>query len=452
MGRSSNLTMDFIDKLLLNDARHLTEVLPLAHPCVDTTITSPPYWNLKDYGTTNQIGHGQSKGEYLADIEKVLGDCLAVTKSTGSLWLVVDTYREGRELQLLPLELAERARQVGWRLRDLVVWDKQHGVPWQAGGQLRNISEFILFMTKSDSYKYYVDRIKTLDELSRWWVDFPERFNPKGKTPTNIWSIPMRPRGTWRKPSKLDHSCSLPTALVARIIELATDPGDLVMDPFAGSGVVLAQAAAMERHYVGFEINQEYVQMLEETVKDEVAADWEEIKAWRKGQGAARIDFEQTILKLRALKYTRQVTRPFLGAINAEQRALIRAILCLASIPEVYLRGRPFDVRVLVLVGQKLREYETALEVAKSRAAQPPLTQYGIRSDILITTYSDLQSQIELLDSTFFLYPKHRPRKYTASSSLRGWFEQGLLEKLAEKHRVPMLANIAVDVAWVLEE
>jgi hypothetical protein len=112
----------------------------------------------------------------------------------------------------------------------------------------------------------------------------------------------------------------------------------------------------------------------------------------------------------------------------------------------------PFDVKVLVVVDQKLPEYETALEATKSRAARPPLTQYGIRSDILITTYSDLQSQIELFDSTFFLYPKYKPRKYIAGSSLRGWFEEGLLERLAEDQKVPMLANVAVDVAWVLEE
>jgi len=442
----------FVDRLLCKDARLLIKILSSTEPCVDVIVTSPPYWNLKDYEAPNQIGHGQTKGEYLDDMEKVLRDCLVVTKPTGSLWLVIGTYREGKEVRLLPFELAEHAHQVGWKLRDLIVWDKGHSVPWQAGGQLRNISEFILFMTKSDNYKYYVDRIKTLDELSKWWVDFPERFNPKGKTPTNIWSIPMRPRGTWRKPSKLDHYCSFPTALVARIIELATDPGDLVMDPFAGSGVVLAQASAMERHYIGFEINQEYVRMFEETVKDEVVADWEEIKVWRKSQEAARTDFAQTILKLRALKYARQVTRPFLGTITTEQRALIQAVLCLASIPEEYQRGRPFDVKVLVVVDQKLPEYETALEATRSRAARPPLTQYGIRSDILVTTYSDLQRQTELFDSTFFLYPKYKPRKYTASSSLRGWFEEGLLERLAEDQKVPMLANVAVDVAWVLEE
>lgn len=242
----------FIDRLLLKDARRLTEVLSSTDPRVDVVITSPPYWDLKDYKIPNQIGYGQTKGKYLADMGKVLGDCLIVTKPTGSLWVVVDTYREGGELQLLPLELAERAREVGWKLRDLIVWDKQYSLPWHSKGHLRNVSELVLFMTKSDDFKYYVERIKTLDEISKWWVDFPERFNPKGKTPTNIWSIPIRPRGTWRKPSELDHYCSFPTALVARIIELTTDLGDLVMDPFAGSGVVLAQAAAMGRHYIGF--------------------------------------------------------------------------------------------------------------------------------------------------------------------------------------------------------
>jgi len=407
---------------------------------------------LKDYKAPNQIGHGQTKDEYLADMEKVLGDCLLVTKPTGSLWLIVDTYREDGELQLLPLELAERARQVGWRLRDLIVWDKQHSVPWHRKGQLRNISEFILFMTKSDDYKYHVERIKTLDEISKWWVDFPERFNPKGKTPTNIWSISMRPRGTWRKPSKLDHYCSFPTALVARIIELATDPGDLVMDPFAGSGVVLAQAAVMGRHYIGFEVNEEYIQMFEETVKDEVAAEWEEMKAWRKSQAGAKVDFEQTIMKLRALKYTRQATRPFLEEIGTEQQAQVRAILCIASVPSAYERGRPFKVNILIVVDRDLPEFETALEAAKSRAARPPLTQYGISSDVQIATYSDLKRQVELVGCTFYLYPIYKPRKYTANGSLQSWFEEGRLEELAEDLKVPMLANVAVDVAWALEK
>ena len=257
--------MTVLNRLHPIDARRMIELFNPNKSSVDVTITSPPYWNLKDYGVRNQIGYGQTKEEYLADIKKILKDCLLITKSTGSLWLIVDTYREKGELQLLPLEMAELAQEVGWKLREIIVWDKQHSVPWHSKGRLRHISEFILFMTKTDNYKYYVDRIKNLDEISKWWVDFPERFNPKGKTPTNIWHIPIRSRGTWRKPSNLNHYCSFPTALVARIIEITTDPSDLVMDLFAGSGVVLAQAEVMGRQYMGFEVNKEYIQMFEET-------------------------------------------------------------------------------------------------------------------------------------------------------------------------------------------
>jgi DNA modification methylase len=443
--------MDDFNRVLLMDARRLTEVLPTRRPCVGVTITSPPYWNLKDYQAPNQIGHGQCKADYLADMEKVLAQCFAVTKTTGSLWLIVDTYRQDGEVQLLPLELGELARRAGWWLRDLIVWDKHHSVPWQTSGQLRNVSEFILFMTKSSQYKYHIERIKNLDEISKWWVDFPERFNPKGKTPTNIWSIPIRPRGRWRKPSQLNHFCSFPTALVARIIELTTDPDDLVVDPFAGSGIVLAQAAAMGRRYLGFEVNKEYVQMFREVVRDQVAAEWEEIKQWRESQIDAKLDFEQTVMKLRALKYARQVTRPFLESIELKLRSAVRAIVCIASVPAEYERGHPFDVKILVTVNRRLAELEGDLDKARTRAARPPLTQYGIRPHLQLVTYAQLAEQIEA-DQVLYLYPKYKPRKYTASGSLTTWFEEGQLEELAEASKVPMLANVPVDVAWVLGE
>lgn len=444
--------MKVLNRLLPIDARLIKEILYPAELCVDVIITSPPYWNLKNYRASNQIGYGQTRDEYLADINKILRDCFNITKPTGSLWLIVDTYRDKGELQLLPLEMAERAHKAGWKLREIIVWDKQYNVPWHSKGQLRNISEFILFLTKSNDYKYYIDRIKNLDEISKWWVDFPERFNPKGKTPTNIWSIPMRPRGTWRKPSKLNHYCSFPTALVARIIELTTDSGDLVMDPFAGSGVVLAQAEVMGRQYIGFEVNKEYVQMFEETVKKEVATDWENMRAWRKSQADAKDGFEQTIMKLRALKYTRQVTRPFSEVLKLEQQDQIRAILCIASIPNEYQRGCPFEVKILIMVDQLLPELQEAFETVKIRASQPPLTQYEIYPDIEITTYSDLKCHAGFINRKLYMYPNYRPHKYIANGSLQKWFEGKKMKELSKHQKIPMLANFAVDVAWVLEK
>jgi len=237
---------------------------------------------------------------------------------------------------------------------------------------------------------------------------------------------------------------------VARIIEAVTDPGDLVMDPFAGSGIVLAQAAAMGRHYLGFEINEEYVRMFEEPVKEEVAAEWEEMKAWRKSQESAKADFEETILKLRALKYARQVTRPFLTALDTEQRGQIRAVLCIALIPDPHQERQPFDVKVVVVVDRPIPEHETALQASKARAARPPLTQYGIRSEIEVATYQELRRRGELPDRMLYLYSTYKPRKHTACGSPRNWFEEGRLTEEAGTVKVPMLSNVAVDVAWVL--
>ena len=443
------MVLDQIDQLLHIDARKLGEVLSLDEDLFDVIITSPPYWNLKDYGVPEQIGYGQGKAEYLSDIERVLNECFCVTKNSGSLWLVIDTYRQDNELQLLPFELAEVARNAGWQLRDLIVWDKQYSVPWQAKGQLRNTVEFILFMTKSNNFKYHVDRIKTLDELSKWWVDFPERFNPKGKTPSNLWSIPTRPRGAWRKPSENDHYCSFPTALVARIIELTTDPGDIVFDPFAGSGVVLAQARAMERHYLGFEVNADYIQIFEKNVKAEVQRDWEEMQVWRKTQETARLDFEQTIMRLRALKYTRQVTRPF-TELSAEQLTLITAVLCIANIPAHYQQGQPFEVKILIVTKQIVPEFPGILESAKKRAKRPPLTQYGIESTIEIVLLEEVEPAT--LGNTFYLYPLYKPHSYSGTDTLEAWFEGKRLQEMSEPEKIPMLANIAVDVAWVISE
>jgi DNA modification methylase len=438
------------NKLHLRDVRDLPKVLSQDQPCVDVIVTSPPYWDLKDYGAPNQIGHGQTEPEYLADMEQVLRDCYIVTKPTGSLWLVVDTYRHKGELRLLPMELAERACKAGWKLRDVIIWDKQHSIPWHQKGQLRNVFEFILFLSKTDQYKYEIDRIKTLDELSKWWVDFPERFNPKGKTPGNIWSFPIRTQGEWGKRSELYHSCPFPTALAARIIELTTDPGDLVMDPFAGSGVVLAQAHAMGRSYIGFEINPDYVEMFELVVKGEVAAEWEDLKQWRETQATAREDFEQSILKLRVLKYTRKVANAFIDEFRATPNCncRIRTVVCLADIPNEYIRGWPIEVKILLVVDGDNSRIQVALAKAEERQRRPPLTHFGVQGRIQVYSSEDILQHIAG-DQTMYLYPKYQPRKHCGQDSLSNWLAKRL--SAYDNTKVPMLANIEVDIAWVLQ-
>lgn len=442
--------MEFWDRLLLHDARNLTSVIPANEPIVDVIITSPPYYDLKNYRVRNQIGYGQTKEQYLTDVETVLRNCFQVTKSTGSLWLVIDDYRDDGVLQLLPWELSQRATKVGWKLRDLIVWDKQHTIPWASKGHMRKVSEFILFFTKSDKYKYYINRIKVLDELSKWWVDFPERFNPKGKTPTNIWQIPIRTQGTWPLESKVNHHCPFPTALVARIIELTTNPGDLVMDPFAGSGIALAQAAAMRRHYIGFEVSKKYVQMFDNAVKDEVVREWQEMREWRRLHKTAREKFEQTVMKLRALKYTRQVTKPFLPDGKSRRRSNIKAIICTASIPKQFRRDKALRISVWIVADRLTQKHQKSLRQALDLQTYPPLSQFGVDAEIKLMTVATLRRKVQLLNRKFYLYPAYRPRKYIASYTLRQWLNGKLADSMPDM-KVPMLANVAVDVAYALE-
>src|SRR2546422_8449152 len=101
---------DSLFQIHRQDARSLLDVVPMkasGKPLkfVEVTITSPPYFNLKNYGYANQIGHGQGYKEFMKDMKCVLASIYKITNKTGSLWLVVDAYRKNGEVVPLPFEL-----------------------------------------------------------------------------------------------------------------------------------------------------------------------------------------------------------------------------------------------------------------------------------------------------------------------------------------------------------
>lgn len=440
------------DRYHIHDARRLSELLPIKHPCIDLTATSPPYWNLKDYGVPNQTGYGQSKGEFLEDMESVLRQILHITRDTGSLWLVTDTYRESGLLRLLPFELAQVAQAAGWEPREIIVWDKQHSVPWTQKGQLRNVIEYILVFSKTARYKYYVDRIRTLDELSKWWVDFPERFHPKGKVPSNVWHFPIRTQGAWNRNAQLRHVCPFPTRLAARIIEVATDRNDTVLEPFAGSGVMLAQAELMERHFIGLDVNPDYAKMYETVVREEVRGDWEDLQRWRGLAAKAQVDFERTVMKLRALKYTRKVATVFMGALRAASpdHANARAVICFAEIPRTYVARRGIQADIFVVAHRPHEGLEHALAAADAARHQAPLSHFGIKGRLRVCSALDAEAVLGTR-CRLYLYPRSKARRHYGCARLSTWLHTDRL-KGAPVRQIPLLANFPVDVEWVVQD
>lgn len=347
-------------------------------PFLMATITSPPYANLVDYGTAGQIGFGQSYDEYLDECESIFRDVHEWTRDEGSLWLVADTLmgraQRGTPASLIPLPfaLAERATRAGWILRDVIVWRKDRTRPWASPGRLRNGFEYVLYFVKSGKFKHRVERLRDLRSLKSWWVKYPERHNPWGMTPDNVWDIPIPVQGSWAS-SELRHACPFPEELVRRMVQLSTDEGDVVFDPFSGSGMVSAVAEADARLPLGTEINEEFRKVYANHVRPTV------LRAPRDELDVDATELTGNLITLRVLKYPKELIQQ-----------LLRTGLPRADMLVAYVSAESFDlsprssdyanVKCVLFVRDSLQDAE--IEDVKDRVrraeTRAPLSRYGL--------------------------------------------------------------------------
>ncbi len=340
------------------------------------TITSPPYGALKDYGKKNQIGFGQSYEDYLRDMQVVFEQIHRRTADNGSLWLIADTYvADGlapRPLMPVPFDLANTAEAAGFTLRDVIIWHKDRTLPWSNGTRLRNAFEYILLLTKGPDPKYRLDRLRDHSDQKEWWVRFPERYSPKGKAPSNVWSIPIPVQGSWGN-GELDHSCPLPAELVRRLVLLSTDPGDVVLDPFAGSGVVLAVAESLGRKAVGCELVERHAEEYERIIKPEIQA----LSANNSTNG--RLDSEQAelIVNLRILKFARVVMQ---SVAKRRDVAWPSAAMVLRG-PRGH-NGILAKPRIIFFIDGTKEDRDNYLRRAREVATEKPASKFGLQAQI----------------------------------------------------------------------
>lgn len=288
-----------------NDSRKISSILPNESGfLIQTTITSPPYFDMKDYGVKNQIGFGQTYEKYLDDLQCIFKEILNRTKDNGTLWIVIDTFKRNHSVVPLPFDLANKLKEVGWIFQDIIIWKKDKTVPWSSDGFVQRKIEYILFFSKTVEFKYNKDvtRVYDTQQLKRWWVKYPERYNPKGKVLDEVWEYPIPVQGAWGD-KYIRHFCPLPKDMVATMISLSTDENDIVLDPFAGSGTVLAQAAYMKRNYLGIELNKDYIKQFNQYLQSTLNEGLKEYETKKKAPD--QMQFETVIWQLRALKYGR---------------------------------------------------------------------------------------------------------------------------------------------------
>ena len=228
----------------------ILDYLPTAF--VDLLFIDPPYNLTKSFngGTFNE----RSIEEYAEWFEYWFCKLLKTVKPTGSVYICSD-WRSSTPIHLV----AEKYLIV----RNRITWEREKGRGAKANW--KNCSEDIWFCTMSDKYSFNVDSVKLKRRVIAPYTD-PEG-NPKDWAPTedgkyrlthpsNIWTDVTVP--FWSMPENTDHPTQKPEKLLAKIILASSHPGDLVLDPFLGSGTTSVVAKKLGRRYVGVELDQAY--------------------------------------------------------------------------------------------------------------------------------------------------------------------------------------------------
>lgn len=255
-------------RILTGDSR---EVLQELEPeCVQSCVTSPPYWGLRDYDHPAQIGAEPSPEQYVENLVNVFREVRRVLRNDGTLWLNVgDGYaRNGgvgkcgpnakvgntkkliqkrnckvpdvwglkdRDLMGLPWRVAFALQADGWILRSRILWIKKTAMPESVKNRPTNATEEIFLFAKQPRYYYDSDGVR----------------EESGANLRNYWRLGPDTGGK-------EHPAAFPRELVRRCLLLATRPNDLVLDPFGGSGTTGVVAQEEDRQAVLIELNPGY--------------------------------------------------------------------------------------------------------------------------------------------------------------------------------------------------
>lgn len=228
---------------------------------IQSVITSPPYFNLKDYGHPDQIGVGDSSyDEYQSRLSAVWSECYTKIVDGGSMWIVADTFtdKEGK-MRLLPQHLVDNLSEIGFQHEETIVWHK----PTSLGGMnpkvLVNKKEYVLLLSKGPDLKFNPD-IQCGNGLEDPGITGDGKLG-------NVWRFPVK-RGSLGE--NVLHKAPFPIDLVKRMIRLSTGVGDCVLDPFLGSGTTACASIELDRDPYGYEINEAFKSITENRINSHI--------------------------------------------------------------------------------------------------------------------------------------------------------------------------------------
>ncbi|KWN65923.1 DNA-methyltransferase [Burkholderia stagnalis] len=326
---------DWIDRCHFGDCRELLRAMIADGVKVQTIVTSPPYWGLRDYGVAGQIGQEPTLREFIDTLVEVFDLARQLLADDGTAWVNMgdayasaggpsggrpplagtmvfrDTSRVGtvpiglkpKDLLGQPWRLAFALQEAGWWLRQDLIWHKSNPMPESVRDRCTKAHEYLFLLSKSDRYYFDTNAMREPRASDEDAATFRGGCYVGGKTDNAhlgqrkvIGNRRVKVPGGWdtregahgsfhhggrgegeyradtgdgrrmrrsvwtiaTQPFSAAHFATFPEALVEPCVLAGSGPGDVVFDPFFGSGTTGQVAQRLGRHFVGLELNREY--------------------------------------------------------------------------------------------------------------------------------------------------------------------------------------------------
>ncbi len=236
-----------------------------------TTVTSPPYWGLRDYGVEGQLGSEETVDEYIERLVAIMRAVRRVLTDDGTLWINIgDCYTSGgrtwrapdrknparamdyraptpnglkpKDLVGVPWRVAMALQEDGWYLRSDIIWHKPNALPESVKDRPTQAHEYIFLFSKAEQYFYDYQAVRE------------PGANGRARNRRSVWSVPTEAYAE-------AHFATYPPQLIVPCVLAGSATGDSVLDPFFGAGTTGLVAAEHDRRFIGIELVWEYIEM-----------------------------------------------------------------------------------------------------------------------------------------------------------------------------------------------
>lgn len=312
-----------VNKIYCGDSLEILKTWP--DEFVDMVLTSPPYFNLRDYLVEGQIGLEKTWQEYVGKLIEVFNEVKRVLKPAGTCFVnLADSFNGNKKgntnlkwekintesfekkkqemceksLMMIPERFAISMIDNDWILRNKLVWIKPNAMPESVQDRWKKAHEYIFFFTKNKNYHFDLDAIRTPHkQVSIKRAEFEQDRNALGLNPNSMGKKYLDNKRYMGMPARMvklnplgacppdyflvntncsesdgsdEHYATYPQKLLWPLVKAGCPAGGIILDPFMGAGTTALVAKNLGRNYVGIELNPAYIKMAEQRLRQDL--------------------------------------------------------------------------------------------------------------------------------------------------------------------------------------